>query len=512
MAPIVVVYDLSSVRNVWEGRIKKHKERQRRERERQEKSALAKINEEWTLRLERRRRTINKYIQQRKDLMNGEVHVQMNHLTSPEKDTQLVGYGNLILPESRKNITIEDKRFIFELQGIEWKELPDTLKDKTYLKEWHIKKTSLEIIPSFIVMFQDLIVMNLSRNCIKELPAEIGKMTKLKELNVGFNKLTSVPLELGCCENLEKLNLSSNLELTELPFELRDLQKLSCLDLSSNQFHSMPICVLRMSNLKSLDISNNKLKDLPQDLDRLNELESLFLQKNKLTYLSKVLCRMTNLKMLVVSGDDIKNLPTSLTTDPNLKYIDLRENPLDSIEDEMLSEIFEDDEDQEEFEKDLMRMYFKDLKERVPYGNLLVTSAGSHNLLPTSVSPRSLMPYFPRFPLMSTLSWIRPVKHRELATSLQWLVSHRCWDSYIAHMWQSRHPQISLESSSIAKLADNFCKEPYQCTRGELQQEPHDSLRAIIEQAIGLLKMQFRCFDRSGGVLQYIPPRVSEWL
>ncbi|XP_043569547.1 leucine-rich repeat-containing protein 2-like [Chiloscyllium plagiosum] len=361
MAPVVVVFDLSSVRNLWEGRIKKQKERQRRERERQEKSALTKITEEWTLRLERRRRAINKYIQNKTDQLRDEVHVQKNQLNGTEKNSQLTGYRNLILPESRKDVTIEERKFIFELQGIEWKEFPETLKDKTYLKEWHIKKTSIEHIPSFIVMFQNLIVMDLSRNCIKELPIEIGKMVSLKELNVSFNKLTSVPLELGCCENLEKLNLSNNLELIELPFELRDLQKLSSLDLSTNQFQSMPICVLRMTNLKNLDISNNKLKDLPQDLDRLAELESLYLQKNKLTYLPKVLCRMNKLKILVVSGDDIKKLPTSLTTDPNLKYIDLRESLL---EDWMLNEIFENDDDQEEFEKDLMQMYFKDLEER----------------------------------------------------------------------------------------------------------------------------------------------------
>ncbi|XP_048383641.1 leucine-rich repeat-containing protein 2-like [Stegostoma tigrinum] len=361
MAPVIVIFDLSSIRSLWEGRIKKHKERQQRERERQEKSALIKINEEWTLRLERRRRAINKCIQNRKDQLSDEVNVQTNQLNGTEKNSQLIGYRNLILPESRKNVITEGREFIFELQGIEWKEFPETLKDKTYLKEWYIKKTSIENIPSFIVMFQNLIVMDLSRNCIKELPVEIGRMINLKELNVSFNKLTYVPLELGCCENLEKLNLSNNLELTELPFELRDLQKLSSLDLSSNQFQSMPICVLRMTKLKNLDISSNKLKDLPQDLDRLAELESLYLQKNKLTYLPKVMCKMNKLKILVVSGDDIKKLPTSLTTDPNLKYVDLRENPL---EDWVHSEIFENDEDQEEFEKDLMQMYFKDLEER----------------------------------------------------------------------------------------------------------------------------------------------------
>ncbi|XP_067903407.1 putative nuclease HARBI1 isoform X2 [Heterodontus francisci] len=39
--------------------------------------------------------------------------------------------------------------------------------------------------------------------------------------------------------------------------------------------------------------------------------------------------------------------------------------------------------------------------------------------------------------------------------------------------------------------------------------EAHASTRAIIKHTIGLLKMRFRCLDRSGGALQYAPQRVS---
>uniref|UniRef100_V9KB70 Leucine rich repeat-containing 2 n=1 Tax=Callorhinchus milii TaxID=7868 RepID=V9KB70_CALMI len=363
MAPVIVSVNLTTLRAKWEGRIKKHKDRQKRERERQEKSALARINEEWTLLIECRKRAIRNYCALRTDLVNGEVRVGPNHLSS-SRTTQQVGYGNFILPKQKNDITIEEKSFIFELSGLQWQELPDSLRDLTYLREWHIQKTSIQVIPAFIEMFQDLIVLDLSRNCIEELPAAIGKLTKLKELNVSFNKLTSVPPDLGNCENLEKLNVSNNMELSGLPFELRDLQNLTLLDLSSNQFPSIPICVLRMSALECLDLSSNKLKDLPQDLDRLDNLQTLFLQKNKMTYLPQILCKMVNLRMLVVSGDDITSLPSSLLTDPNLKYVDLRETPLDSIEDEMLAELLGDDDDREQFEKEFMQMYFEDLKVR----------------------------------------------------------------------------------------------------------------------------------------------------
>lgn len=38
----IPVYDLSVIRNLWEGRVKKYKQRQKKEQERVNKSALAK--------------------------------------------------------------------------------------------------------------------------------------------------------------------------------------------------------------------------------------------------------------------------------------------------------------------------------------------------------------------------------------------------------------------------------------------------------------------------------------
>ncbi|CDQ77251.1 unnamed protein product [Oncorhynchus mykiss] len=47
----IPVYDISLLRNIWEGREKKYKNKQKKEHERVQKSALAKINQQWQYRI-----------------------------------------------------------------------------------------------------------------------------------------------------------------------------------------------------------------------------------------------------------------------------------------------------------------------------------------------------------------------------------------------------------------------------------------------------------------------------
>ncbi|NXK64411.1 LRRC2 protein, partial [Sylvietta virens] len=212
----VVIFDFSVIRGLWETRVKKNKERQRKEKERLEQSALEKIKQEWNLILECRK----KGIPQSKYLKNGFVDINEKNL-----DT----HGNLDTPgtpqlkktnASSDGVNKEKNKFIFQLSGEQWTELPDSLKEQTYLKEWHVYNTLIQTIPAYIALFQDLRILELSKNQINHLPAEIGCLKNLKVLNVSFNNLKSVPPELGDCENLEKLDLSGNMEITELPFEV----------------------------------------------------------------------------------------------------------------------------------------------------------------------------------------------------------------------------------------------------------------------------------------------------
>ncbi|KAG8596003.1 hypothetical protein GDO81_001702 [Engystomops pustulosus] len=190
-------------------------------------------------------------------------------------------------------------------------------------------------------------------------------LRNLRELNLSFNNLKNIPPELGDCENLLKLDLSGNLELSELPFELSNLKKVTFVDLSANKFSSVPICVLRMSNLQWLDISSNNLKDLPQDIDRLEGLETLLMQKNAMTYLPIELANLSNLKLLVVSGDNLVEIPSALVENPSLKYVKLLDNPIEGNERiDIEPEEESNHQDREQFEKEFMKSYIKDLVER----------------------------------------------------------------------------------------------------------------------------------------------------
>ncbi|XP_006018505.1 leucine-rich repeat-containing protein 2 [Alligator sinensis] len=351
----VIIFDFSAIRGLWEIRVKKHKDRQKKEKQRLEKSSLEKIKEEWNFMLECRK----KGIPQSKYLKNGFVDTSMEILDKMEKNSQL-----------RKKRALSDasdkerSKYIFQISGEHWTEIPDSLKEQTHLKEWHINNTKIQTIPAYIALFQELKVLELSKNQITHLPVEIGCLKKLKELSVSFNNLKSIPPELGNCENLEKLDLSGNLEIMELPFELSNLKQVTFVDVSANKFPSIPICVLRMSSLLWLDMSSNNLKDLPQDIDRLDQLQTLLLHRNRLTYLPHALINMKKLSMLVVSGEGLVEMPTAICeSTTGLKFISLKDNRYETIPYQETEEI-ESERDREKFEKEFMKTYIEDLKER----------------------------------------------------------------------------------------------------------------------------------------------------
>lgn len=351
----IPVYDLSLIRDVWETRVKKHKVRQRKEQERLAKSALQRVNQQWQYRIACRK-------------MKSTEMTELQHYLERSSLREVTIEPYLEEPvegqTTDSGLEVEEKRFIFELNGDKWKEVPASLFEMTYIREWHIMGTRIVKIPEFIGMFQDMRVLDIPKNCIDNLPPEIGKLTKLKELNASYNKLSEIPPELADCENLERLELTSNHNLMELPFELSNLKKLVHLDIAENKFIGIPICVLRMSSLQWLDISNNGLKDLPEDIDRLQELTTLFIHKNKLTYLPMSMGNMETLTMIVVTGDELTCMPSKLVESPALKFIRLYENPVAQETPEQERGNVEQQLLPDDSEKEFLQTYIDSLKDR----------------------------------------------------------------------------------------------------------------------------------------------------
>ncbi|KAG8130734.1 hypothetical protein E2320_017321 [Naja naja] len=121
------------------------------------------IKQEWDIMLDCRR----KGIPQTAYLNNGFIDTN-SILDKLEKNSPLIKKIALLNDKERS-------KFIFQLSGEHWTELPDWLKEKTYLKEWHVNNTQISSIPSYIALFQELKILELSSNQITDLPVEIGR-------------------------------------------------------------------------------------------------------------------------------------------------------------------------------------------------------------------------------------------------------------------------------------------------------------------------------------------------
>jgi len=75
--------------------------------------------------------------------------------------------------------------------------------------------------------------LDLSRNYLTTLPAEIASFTKLSELDLSGNALCELPNEISKCSRISKLILEGN-AITNLPEDFVELKRLFHLDLRGN--------------------------------------------------------------------------------------------------------------------------------------------------------------------------------------------------------------------------------------------------------------------------------------
>ncbi len=130
--------------------------------------------------------------------------------------------------------------------------------DQTTLKQLHtftMENNRLKWCPNAITLMKNLSVLNLHNNELSLLPEEINHLVNLTVLNVSKNHLTRIP-NLQDCIHIVALNIASN---------------------AINQF---PTCILFMKKLKSLKINSNQIQRIPYEIGFLNELSCLLSHDN----------------------------------------------------------------------------------------------------------------------------------------------------------------------------------------------------------------------------------------
>ena len=124
-----------------------------------------------------------------------------------------------------------------------------------------LNKTFIDWVPEELASLTKLESLSLIKNNLVTLHGEVAGMSCLRYLNVRDNKLKNngLPPEIFKLEELLVLDLSRN-QLKEVPAELECTKSLLVLNLNHNQIEMIPNQLfVNLIDLIFLDLSNNKL-------------------------------------------------------------------------------------------------------------------------------------------------------------------------------------------------------------------------------------------------------------
>lgn len=177
------------------------------------------------------------------------------------------------------------------------------------------------------------IELNLSYNCLTDLPDCIKQLTRLKKLNLDNNPLTPQAIVRLCtsCPQLEELNLGYNRQ-TPLPDCLKQLVELKKLDLRCTGLVDadvIQICEC-CPGLEELNVSGNSINNLPVRISKLTKLKKLYVGGNRLTdeAIVRACTCCPQLEELGLHGIGLTDLPECLKLLTQLKKLYLGGNEL----------------------------------------------------------------------------------------------------------------------------------------------------------------------------------------
>ncbi|XP_036142164.1 leucine-rich repeat protein lrrA-like [Monomorium pharaonis] len=147
--------------------------------------------------------------------------------------------------------------------------LPKAFGSLPHLRQLDLSNNSLGIYKQTkwpwveqIAIQKTLLILEIACNSLNALPRSIGELSALRVLNVSHNMLRYLPHSIGNIQNLEILDLSCNI-LFCLPITFQFLGNLVYLDVSMNPFHSIQVkkndTQIKKSMRSLVDLSANSV-------------------------------------------------------------------------------------------------------------------------------------------------------------------------------------------------------------------------------------------------------------
>ncbi|KAM9761349.1 PH domain leucine-rich repeat-containing protein phosphatase 1-like [Menidia menidia] len=179
-----------------------------------------------------------------------------------------------------------------------------------------LSRNKLGSIPDWVCESSKLEVLDITHNCVTELPVGLLSSGSLRKLLAGWNDVSRLAERMERSQ-LEVLDLQHN-HLTELPHNLFiTAQSLRYLNVSANKLEDLPAASMSedaFSSLEELYVTNNSLTDkVVPLLTGHSHLRVLHLAYNQLqTFTASKLAQLEQLEELDLSGNRLRAVPTTI--------------------------------------------------------------------------------------------------------------------------------------------------------------------------------------------------------
>ncbi|XP_023070649.1 DISP complex protein LRCH3 isoform X5 [Piliocolobus tephrosceles] len=173
----------------------------------------------------------------------------------------------------------------------------------------NLSRNRLSEIPIEACHFVSLENLNLYQNCIRYIPEAILNLQALTFLNISRNQLSTLPVHL--CNLPLKVLIASNNKLVSLPEEIGHLRHLMELDVSCNEIQTIPSQIGNLEALRDLNVRRNHLVHLPEELAEL-PLIRLDFSCNKITTIPVCYRNLRHLQMITLDNNPLQSPPAQI--------------------------------------------------------------------------------------------------------------------------------------------------------------------------------------------------------